>query len=135
MVVPMGQSCLATAPPISSQFTRNVQESRGMIKRILVLGGGAAGFLAAIGLKVAAPHLEVTVLRSKQIGIIGVGEGSTLHLPNYLHGNLKIPPGDFLRQTRATFKLGLRFIWGPRPSFHYPFRPQLAGKFTALNLP
>ena len=64
-----------------------------------------------------------------------MGEGSTLHLPNYLHSNLKIPPGDFLRKARPTFKLGLRLIWGPRPSFHYPFRTQFVGKYTALGLP
>ena len=57
-----------------------------MIQRILVLGGGSAGFIAAISLKIKIPDLAVHVLRSKELGIIGVGEGTTWAFPNYLHG-------------------------------------------------
>ena len=43
------------------------------VRRVLVLGGGSAGFLAAITLKKHMPSLDVRVLRSKELGIIGVG--------------------------------------------------------------
>ena len=56
-----------------------------MITRILVLGGGSAGFLAALTLKYGNPQLRVLVLRSKDIGIIGVGEGTTLPVVSHLH--------------------------------------------------
>lgn len=97
-----------------------------MVQNIIILGGGSAGFLAAISLKHLAPKLNVTVIRSREIGIIGVGEGSTLALPIYLHKTLKIDPGEFLRVAQPVWKLGIRFIqWGPREFFDYTFSPNL----------
>src|SRR6516225_9910007 len=80
-----------------------------MIQRVLVLGGGSAGFLAAISLKIKLPTLQVSVVRSGQMGVIGVGEATTFAFPNYLHGRLKIEPGDFHRGAQPTWKLGIRF--------------------------
>ena len=51
------------------------------IRKVIVLGGGSAGLLAAITLKRHAPVLDVVVVRSKEIGVIGVGEGSTVAFP------------------------------------------------------
>jgi tryptophan halogenase len=56
------------------------------IDRVLILGSGSAGLLAAITLKARLPSLAVQIVRSPTIGIIGVGEGSTADLPNHLHG-------------------------------------------------
>jgi tryptophan halogenase len=103
-----------------------------MIRRVLVLGGGSAGFLAAIAVKQRLPELDVLVLRSKDIGIIGVGEGTTVSVPNYLHGYFKIDPGEFHRQVHPTYKLGIRFLWGPRPYFNYTFSPQFNMHYKAL---
>ena len=66
-----------------------------MIRNIVVLGGGSAGLLAALSLKARLPHLAVRVVHSREIGIIGVGEGSTGDLPNHLHGFLGIDPPIF----------------------------------------
>jgi tryptophan halogenase len=60
------------------------------VERILVLGGGSAGFLAALTIKRRMPDVAVTVLRSKDIGIIGVGEGTTGTIPQHLHQYLQI---------------------------------------------
>jgi tryptophan halogenase len=107
-----------------------------MIQRILVLGGGSAGFLAAISLKLKLPDLEVSVVRSKDLGVIGVGEATTFAFPNYLHGRLRIEPGEFHRQAQPTWKLGIRFLhWGPRPFFDYTFRPQLTSRWENLPRP
>lgn len=95
------------------------------IRRVLVMGGGSAGFLAAITLKMRAPHLDVTALRSKEIGIIGVGEGTTNYVPEHLHGYLGIPIGEFFAEAAPSWKLGVRFEWGPRPAFEYPFTKQV----------
>ena len=106
-----------------------------VVNRILVLGGGSAGFLAAITLKTKLPTLDVLVLRSKELGIIGVGEGTTVLVPNFLHGYLNIDPGDFLRSAQPTYKLGIKFLWGPRPYFNYTFSTQFNMQYVALTRP
>jgi tryptophan halogenase len=100
-----------------------------MIKRIIVLGGGSAGFLAALGLKRKLRDVEVVVIRSKDIGIIGVGEGSTLALTRFLHDFLGVNFRKFFTVAQPTWKLGLRLVnWGPRPYFNYGFSSvQLTG--------
>jgi tryptophan halogenase len=104
-----------------------------MVQKMIVVGGGSAGFMAALALKVKLPHLRVGVIRSKEIGIIGVGEGSTVPLTNFLHGFLKADFRMLLKVAQPTWKLGLRFLWGPRPHFYYPFGPQM--DFTPHALP
>ena len=96
-----------------------------MVQKIVVLGGGSAGFMAALSLKVKVPGLRVVVIRSREIGIIGVGEGSTASLTHFLHKYLQIGLKKFYEVAQPTWKLGLRFIWGPRPYFNYTFGPGL----------
>jgi len=67
------------------------------VQKVLVLGGGSAGFLAAITLKIKIPHLDLVVLRSKELGIIGVGEGTTNTVPYHLHDFLSCPSGAFMK--------------------------------------
>src|SRR5688500_10405269 len=95
------------------------------VKRVIVLGGGTAGFVAAITLKKKLPNLQVLVIRSKDIGTIGVGEGSTVALTLHLHKELGIGHKKFFDVARPTWKLGLRFLWGPRKQFPYTFAPHL----------
>ncbi len=104
----------------------------GRIQKIAVVGGGSAGFLAALTLKTRLPQLDVTVVHSSSIPIIGVGEGTTFTMPIFLHGYLGIDPTEFHREVRPTYKLGIRFLWGPRPRFHYSFTNQLDARRTDL---
>ena len=104
-----------------------------MVRKVVVLGGGSAGFLAALTLKAKLPQLMVTVIRSKEIGIIGVGEATTVALPKLLHGHLGFDPGEFYRRVEATWKLGIRFLWGQRPFFDYTFGSQLDWKWSHLS--
>jgi tryptophan halogenase len=106
-----------------------------MIENIIVLGGGSAGFMAALALKVRLPHLRVTVIRSKDIGIIGVGEGSTVGLAVFLHEHLRIAQKKFFDVAQPTWKLGLRFIWGPRPYFNYTFATGPEARIDTLPKP
>src|SRR5688572_26775120 len=103
------------------------------VARVLVLGGGSAGFLAAITIKYRSPHLPVVVVRSKDIGIIGVGEGTTVVLPQHLHDYLKIDLSEFYRLAEPQWKLGIRFLWGKRPFFDYAFAHQIDTKYHALS--
>ncbi len=106
------------------------------IRKVLVLGGGSAGLLAAITLKRHRPVLDVTVVRSKEIGVIGVGEGSTVGFPRYLHTYLAIDPAEFYRIAQPSWKLGLRFVrWGPREQFHYSFAAAYTLKWQSLQKP
>ena len=104
------------------------------VNRILILGGGSAGFLAAIALRTKLPQVPVTVLRSREIGIIGVGEGSTRAFTQFLHRYLKVPQDRFFAVAQPTWKLGLRFLWGPRPYFNYTFvNSQIMGQPPGLR--
>jgi tryptophan halogenase len=79
--------------------------------------------MAAIALKTRLPELDVLVIRSKEIGVIEVEEGSTRPRTPFLHDYLKIGMKKFHEVAQPTWKLGLRFIWGPRPHFFYTFGP------------
>jgi tryptophan halogenase len=92
-----------------------------LVKRVIVLGGGSAGFIAAVTLKRRLPQLDVTVLRSADIGVIGVGEGTTAAFPRHFFENLKLKPKQFYADAQPTWKLGIKFLWGPHPEFYYAF--------------
>ena len=113
----------------------NYVDADKRIERVLVLGGGSAGFLAAITLKMRLPHLSVQMIRSPDIGIIGVGEATTTGLPGHLHRYLKLEIGELFRLAEPTWKLGIRFLWGKRPYFDYGFGRQIDIKYTLLTKP
>lgn len=104
-----------------------------MIQNFLVVGGGSAGFLTALILRQTFPDLPVTVVRSKEIGVIGVGESTTANIPATLHGYLELDPAEFYREVYPSWKLGIRFLWGPRPHFDYSFGRQLDWKWAELT--
>src|SRR5215213_6550250 len=106
-----------------------------MIQSVLVVGGGSAGLLAALVLKKTLPELAVTVVRSLELGVIGVGESTTVAVPRTLHGYLELDPGEFHRRVLPSYKLGIRFLWGPRPHFDYTFGRQLDWKWDQLRRP
>lgn len=106
-----------------------------MISSILVLGSGSAGLLAAISLKVKLPQLQVRVVRSPDIGVIGVGEGTTPNFPRHLFEYLGINRKSFYAVAEPTWKLGIRFLWGPRGRFDYTFSKQLDAHWSDLPRP
>jgi len=77
-------------------------------KRIVVVGGGAAGWMAATALASALPGSTVELVESEEIGIIGVGE-ATFPSIRAFHKILGIDEAEFLRATNGTYKLGIEF--------------------------
>ena len=114
--------------------TRTASESK-KISNVLVLGGGAAGFLSALALKKRLPQIRISVLQSSKLGIIGVGEGSLRQLPNFLHEYLGIDPKRFFAEVAPTWKLGIRFLWGESGDFNYTFAPQVDVTHPHPDLP
>jgi len=112
-------------------------------RRILIVGGGTAGWLTAAYLakylKLSArSHLEVTVLESPDIGVIGVGEGTFPTIRTSLQF-LGIDERQFIRDTAATFKQGIRFVdWARAPvgderhQFFHPFEAPFYAEATNL---
>jgi tryptophan halogenase len=106
-----------------------------MIQRVLVLGAGSAGLLAAISLKRKIPRLSVTIVRSRELGVIGVGESTTPGLPRHLFNYLGIRRKQFYALAEPTWKMGIHFLWGPRPFFNYGFSQQLDAQWSDLPRP
>lgn len=106
-----------------------------MIQNVLVVGSGSAGLIAALSLKKRIPQLGVRIVRDPDLGVIGVGEGTTPNFPTHLFDYLGIPRADFYRRAAPTWKLGIRFNWGPRGRFDYTFGRQLDAQWAGMERP
>ncbi len=79
------------------------------VRRVVIAGGGTAGWCAAAALsKLVGPLLDITLVESEEIGIVGVGE-ATIPTCRTFHHLLGIDEREFLRATNATFKLAIAF--------------------------
>lgn len=79
------------------------------IKRLVIAGGGTAGWIAAYALATQLGQIiEVILVESDEIGIVGVGE-STIPTARTFHQYMGIAEDDFVRATGSTFKLGILF--------------------------
>lgn len=91
--------------------------------KIIIVGGGTAGWLAALMLTKIRPEHTVTVIESSKIGIIGAGEGSTGSLTNIIQNimwDFGIDEQEFIRETDSTIKLGIKHIgWNKDTKSHY----------------
>jgi tryptophan halogenase len=105
--------------------------------KIVVAGGGTAGWLAALFIAKNHPNHEVTVVASSKIGVIGAGEAVTGELMDVVighYGDFGIDPEDFLKKTSAMPKYGiLHKNWTPNQNTEY-FGP-IDGTLTGLRLP
>lgn len=90
---------------------------------IAIVGGGTAGYLAALTLRAFHPKAKLTLIESSRIPIIGVGESTTSEIVPFLHKVLNLDIEEFYLKVIPTWKLGIKFIWGPleKGYFNYPF--------------
>ncbi|TDN85544.1 tryptophan halogenase family protein [Stakelama pacifica] len=92
--------------------------------RVVILGGGTAGWMtaAALSILLSRQMAQVTLVESEEVGIIGVGEATLPHIRAF-NERLGIDEADFMRATGATFKLGIEFRDWARigDSYIHPF--------------
>jgi tryptophan halogenase len=87
--------------------------------RVVVAGGGTAGWIAAMALvRQLGSLVDLTLVESDAIGTVGVGE-ATIPTARGFHELLKIKERAFMRATQASFKLGIEFNGWARPEDRY----------------
>lgn len=102
-------------------------------KKVVIVGGGTAGWMTANLLVSLWPNCEICLVESKDIGIIGVGEGSTPHLKLFFDA-IGVSDQEWMPKCNATYKNGITFdkwstVSGYESYFH-PFAAQTDDIFT-----
>jgi tryptophan halogenase len=92
------------------------------MKKIVVLGGGSAGWLTSLLTREFYPDFDITLIESSEIGILGAGEGTVPHFVEVLDF-LRIPVSALARECSATIKIGIKFTnWhGDGTSYFHDF--------------
>jgi tryptophan halogenase len=92
---------------------------RKPIRRVIIAGGGTAGWNVAAALsKVLGKILDITLIESDEISTVGVGE-ATIPAMLAFHNLLEVNEAEFMAATQATFKLGISFENWRNVNEHY----------------
>jgi tryptophan halogenase len=111
-------------------------------KSMVIAGGGSAGWMTALYLNRlfnhAEKHVDITVIESPDIGIIGVGE-ATMHSVRFHFAAMGLDEAELMRETNAAYKTGILYRdWmkpaGGRPhEYFHPFEQQRLGRILDIS--
>ena len=90
----------------------NGSSSDKIYKKVIIVGGGTAGYFTALAFRKLRPEIKVTIVESSKIPVIGVGEATTPVVLSFLHEILGIQPLDLYQAVKPSWKLGIKFDWG-----------------------
>lgn len=112
------------------------------VKKIAIVGGGSAGWMAAIYLDKllnnSIKNYHIQVIESPDIGIIGVGE-ATVHSIRFFFAAMGLDERELMAETNATFKTGIMFrnwmqpVAGKTHEYFHPFEQQVSGKSIDIS--
>lgn len=91
-----------------------------LLERVVILGGGTAGWMAASYLKKAFPDLHITLMEAPGIPKIGVGEATIPNLQKVFFDFLGLPEDEWMRQCNAAFKVAIKFENWRKPRAQEP---------------
>jgi tryptophan halogenase len=117
-------------------MTQEGRQGAGEIARVVIVGGGTAGWMAALYLRhfTLPQNVTITLVESPTVGSIGVGEATIPSIVEFVR-TLGLDEQQFMRRCSASLKLAIKFEnWrGPGSSYWHAFG-LCGGQLNGLDL-
>jgi tryptophan halogenase len=99
---------------------------------VVIAGGGTAGWMTAAALsRFLGSGARITLVESEAIGIVGVGEATIPQIHLFV-GGLGLHEADIVRETKATYKLGIEFEGWLEPGHRYMHAFGIVGRAVGV---